>query len=112
MTATALARKGPKYDVPPASVDDDATFFATNPATYYRIRPATAAEVKTILARGPVEAEGCQFVALIHQSQDGNRRRLLVEAYGVDVGAFHDGELAELFDNVVKNGWTWFGEIS
>jgi hypothetical protein len=43
MTATALARKGPKYDVPPASVTD-AAYSVNNPGANYRIREATACQ--------------------------------------------------------------------
>jgi hypothetical protein len=59
-----------------------------------------------------VEAEGCQFIALIEQRYDGGRRRVLLQAYAVDLAEFHDGQLAELFDKVTTHGWLWIGEIA
>ena len=54
----------------------------------------------------------CEFVALIHRDTGGHRRRVLVEAYGIDLDTISDTEVASLFDNIVKFGWLWIGELS
>ena len=60
----------------------DAAFFADT-GRYYRIRPATAAEIRQVQTfehRLIKPCDACEILALIHLNDKGHRRRVIIEA--------------------------------
>lgn len=116
MNAPAFTRRRPGFNPPSLATEiasalaGDFMFFKHNPERGYRIRKASPAEiciVQRIERRLLKPTEGIVPVVLVRMTQEGYRRRVVIEAYELDIEALNDNEVQALYLDVVSGGSTW-----
>ena len=92
-----------------ASLVADAMFFARHPDRRHHARRATSSEVTLVRAvegRLISPTEGCTAVVLVHRTDDGLRKRVIVEARGFDLDTMNEADIEALWADVTGNGRT------